>query len=217
MTSGHVVGWYPTGSSFGDVCVEIERNGERTTFRLDSATAERLGIATGIELDDDTLAAIERRHRTIELVGRLHRFLSYRLRSSAEVIERLRRAGANADDIRDAMEFLGIHGFIDDERFARAFVRDHVRFRSLSAAAIRRKLIAKGVAADIAERVLRQEYPHGDEFARALAAARTALRRSASLSPEKRYRRIRDHLIRRGYSSSVVRQVLRSLATSEES
>ncbi len=161
--------------------------------------------------------SIEQTDRALHLIARLERFLAYRLRSSAEVAKRLRTLGASDDDIRTVLELLHRHGRLDDERFARAFVRDAVRLRMLSARAISSQLRARGIPEHLVHAAIATEYPASDEEQRARDTALRALRRNASRPPEQQQRRVRDALLRRGFSHDVVRRVLASLFDSPPS
>lgn len=217
MPRAHVLRWWLSPRA-GTVLLELKvADGQQRIFQLDTATAEQLRIATGQDISDETYATIERTDRALQFIARLERFLAYRLRSSAEVAKRLHTLGAGDDDIRTVLELLRRHGRLDDERFARAFVRDTARLRMLSARAISNQLRARGIPEHIVQEVLAMEYPSSDEEQRAREAALRALRRNASRPPEQQQRRIRDALLRRGFSHDVVRRVLASLFDSSSS
>ncbi|KXB98052.1 MAG: hypothetical protein AA908_01190 [Chlorobi bacterium NICIL-2] len=217
MPGAHVLRWWLSPRA-GTVLLElIVADGQQRTFQLDTATAEQLHIATGQDISDETYATIEQTDRALQLIARLERFLAYRLRSSAEVAKRLRTLGAGDDDIRTVLELLHRYGRLDDERFARAFVRDAARLRMLSARAISSQLRARGIPDQIVQAAVATEYPSSDEEQRAREAALRALRRNASRPPEQQQRRVRDALLRRGFSHDVVRRVLASLFDSSSS
>lgn len=216
MPTAQVVRWWYSDRSPGGVCVELALpTGERNTYFIDSATAERHRLAIGSELSEEAYADVELLSRTFEYLRRLRRFLAHRLRSSSEVAQRLRQLGATGDVIERAVAYLQQQGIIDDVRFATAMVRDAVRLRSLSASMIRRQLLAKGISPEIADAVIAHEYPHAEEFNRACAAARKALRRLASSSEPQRTRRLRDYLLRRGFAPSTIKRVLATLMESQ--
>lgn len=210
MAGARVVRWWIT--NHGANVVEIERDsGARQSFIIDAATAERLSIAEGVYLSNDTLASLEHAAQTIEYVHRMQRFLVHHPRSSGEVAKKLRSLGASTEDICSVLTYLTEHRMLDDELVARMYVRDWVCLRTLSAVAIRRNLHRKGIPADIAERVIAEEYPSNNDTARAHTAALKALRRNQSQPLPVQYRRVRETLRRLGYSSSVIRHVMGAL------
>jgi regulatory protein len=106
-------------------------------------------------------------------------------------------------------------GYLDDAAFARHWVATRAA-RGYGAARLRAELRARGVAAGLIEAALGGLDRGGQlEAARRLARRRLpALRRAA---PDRAAARLRDHLLRRGFSGGVVAQVVReSLRVSPE-
>jgi regulatory protein len=211
MPRAHLVRWW-FAQNAGIITVELQTSdGERKIFRLDLTVFHQLQLYTGAEISDDVFATLERTDRALNFVGRLKRFLTYRMRASGEVAKRLHTLGATDDDIRAVLDLLHRSGTIDDERFARAYVRDAVQLKKLSARAIRTRLRALGIAEAIVDEAIAVEYPSAQEEERARDLATKALRRNANLPVEQRARRARDYLLRRGFPPDIVRRVLRSL------
>lgn len=74
--------------------------------------------------------------------------------SSGEMRTKMRRWLLPEDAQERVLERLVADGYVDDERFARIFVRDKLRFNHWGRAKIAQALHVKGVAADIASRLL---------------------------------------------------------------
>ena len=96
---------------------------------------------------------------------------------------------------------------MDDAAYARQWVATRAA-RGYGATRLRAELSARGVAAALVEAALAAIDRDGElDQARRLARRRlAALRRAA---PEKAAARLRDHLLRRGFSGAVVIQVVR--------
>lgn len=60
--------------------------------------------------------------------------------------EKMRRKGASAADIDHVIDYLYDHRFLDEERFARAYARDKLRFNGWGRIKIRVMLTAKRVS-----------------------------------------------------------------------
>ena len=58
------------------------------------------------------------------------RWAAQRERSKSETEARLRSWGLAEAWIAEVMDYLTQEGFVDEDRFARAFVHDHFRFQS---------------------------------------------------------------------------------------
>ena len=128
--------------------------------------------------------------------------LARRARTCHELRERLAVDHTPAA-VEQALNRLAELGYLDDAALAIAYLST-VRASERSARMLRRELLRRGVAAATAEAAVAS---HDDESA-SLAAARRRLRALSRLDPERRVRRLRDHLLRRGFDSNIVRRTL---------
>lgn len=140
------------------------------------------------------------------------RKLSARARSEHELRKGLTDAGYTDADIEDTLRRCREYGYVDDESFAREWVRQRRALRHLSGSVLRRELTQKGVAADIQESVL-AELDDNEGHVWALVESRS--RRIHGLPVDKQKRLLIAFLARRGYgfteASSVVNSFLRTL------
>ncbi len=130
------------------------------------------------------------------------RLLARRARTRHELRERL-AADHTPAAVEQALERLTELGYLDDTALAAAYLST-VRAGERSASMLRRELLRRGVAAGTTEAAVAS---HDDERA-SLAAAQRRLRALSQLDPERRMRRLRDHLLRRGFDSNTVRHTL---------
>ena len=77
-------------------------------------------------------------------------------RSSGDALRLMRGWGVPPEDARKVLARLVAERFIDDGRYAAAFVRDKMNLSGWGAGKIRTALRAKGVAAEIVDEALRQ-------------------------------------------------------------
>lgn len=77
-------------------------------------------------------------------------------RCSGDALRLMRRWGVADDEARKVLARLVAERFIDDERYAAAYVRDKSRFSGWGAHKIRLSLKAKGIAPAIVEKALGQ-------------------------------------------------------------
>ncbi len=139
-------------------------------------------------------------------------FLSYRPRTDREVRRKLADRGFSEDTVEVAMERLGAVGLVDDEAFIGAFVRDRIAHRPMGVRRMVQELYLKGVPRDIALPVILQVLDVEETSERTLAERVVAKKlqsppRSASQLPIFR-RRLRHHLLRRGFDLAIVHGVL---------
>ena len=76
--------------------------------------------------------------------------LEYRSHSEKELRDKLRRKGADDEDIHRVMDFLREYGFVNDEVYADRLAHDLVRVKKYGAYRVKRELMSRGIAEDIA-------------------------------------------------------------------
>jgi regulatory protein len=142
-------------------------------------------------------------------------YINRRERTVAEVRAQLERKGIPDALIEPCLEELSLQGLVDDARFARLFVSDKRELEQWGAERIRRGLLARGVARELAESaLLTSSERSGDEEPTELDRAVELLRRRFPQPP--RERRERDRalgvLLRKGYESELALDALSAYA-----
>lgn len=136
--------------------------------------------------------------------------LAPRAKSRGELFTHLKKRGI-AEDVANAVLYrLQEQGLIDDEEFARAWSESRQRTKKLSRRIIAGELREKGVSSEIIERVS-AEIDEDAERAIALELAARKFRPIAHLDPELIRRRVHAALARRGFSSSLINEVMREI------
>lgn len=159
----------------------------------------------------EQLQTVSARSQTLEAALRL---LGYRARSRVELVRRLRRDGHSPGAIDAAVYRCGELGYLDDGAFARAYVRDRLKFRPRGRRMLLAELRTKGVSEQDARTAIEEVFTEGGvvESELADAVARKRLRSLAGLPTAVARRRLTAYLARRGFSSTAIRQtVLRNL------
>lgn len=137
-----------------------------------------------------------------ELKGRALRLLARREHSRAELARKLAPHAGSGAAVETLLAQMQARKQVSDERFAEA--RAYQLSRKYGAERVRRDLLAKGVAEDVAAR-LAADSRRGDlERAHAILARKY---RSPATTPKERARRIR-FLQSRGFSQDVIRGAL---------
>jgi regulatory protein len=158
----------------------------------------------------DVLEEVERRAIDAAL-----NFLSYRQRTGQEVERKLASRGFSEQTIGLAMRRLGAVGLVDDEAFVGAFARDRIAHRPMGMRRMVRELYMKGIAREVSEPVILEVFQdeNTDERELAMRVIEKKRRTLASRSGDVRVlrRRLRDHLIRRGFDGRIVTDVVNEL------
>ncbi len=142
-----------------------------------------------------------------EALQRAFKFLSYRPRSEAEVRAKLSQLGFPQKSVEATLEKLRTLNLLDDEIFARGWVRGRAEGRGYGPLRIERELRQKGIATSLIRQVVKETFGQeaGKERARGLVAKRF---RGKDLGDRKILHRAIGFLQRRGYRSSVIAEVL---------
>jgi regulatory protein len=135
------------------------------------------------------------------------RILNYRFNSEAELRAKLDRKEFPGDAINAAIERLRRERWLDDGRFAAAFVRTRLR-KGIGRLRIKRELMAAGVESAAIAQAL--DLPDHDDRAAAVVAAkkRLAVLRRGDDDDAIRQKLI-AYLFRQGYDSSMAIDVVR--------
>lgn len=174
---------------------------------LSTLARERLFVGQVLSNEDyERLARTEHADKAVRVAMRL---LEARLRSTAEIRERLQRKEFDQEAIELALARLAELGLVDDEAFARRWVENRQLYRPRGPGALRNELRRKGINAALIERALSDEELIGDTEAQALEAARRVLRKYTDASDYASFsRRLGGYLLRRGFTSDTIRPIL---------
>lgn len=130
------------------------------------------------------------------------RYISYRPRTVREVNIKLADKGYDHQVIALVISFLQEYAFLNDEEFARFWIREREKVKPCGTRRIYCELMQKGVEKGIIESCLNQISPeHEEETAAAL------MEKKCRNTPFN-YNKIKGFLLRRGFSPVIVRNVL---------
>lgn len=118
----------------------------------------KFGLRTNDEISEDTLDEIKKFDEYQFAKKSALDFLSYRIRSTAEIRDKLKSKKVSADSIEKTVKHLTKIGLIDDEEFARQLVQSKMGNKPSGKSVIRQKLFQKGITKDTAEKVIGEIY-----------------------------------------------------------
>lgn len=84
------------------------------------------------------------------------RYLEYRAHSEHELYVKLKRAGAEEEDIERVLEFLREYRFVDDKEFAVKCARDMKNLKKFGKKRVRAELMKKGIDSEYIENAIEQ-------------------------------------------------------------
>lgn len=184
---------------------------------ISAETLLRFGLRTGDEIGEQKLKALQAAEELHGAKQAALRLLARRPRTEKEIRDKLREKEFGDEEIRQAIASLRSSGFIDDEAFTRAFIRDQLTVRPKGPLAIKQKLLLLGVRKETIDGALEEALREAPQEAVALDAARKFLRRTSSDDIRTTRQKLSAFLSRRGFSWEVISTVIRkALGTTDE-
>lgn len=142
-----------------------------------------------------------------EMKTRAEAYCSAAEHCRSEVRAMLERHGAEKPDIERILDYLVREGFIDESRYARAFVHDKVRFARWGRSKIAQALWQKRVPQDVAEKAISSI--DEEEYMTALKdVVKTKYRTMKGETEYERKMKTMKSVCTRGYEPALVRKVL---------
>lgn len=190
-----------------------KRNPNRVNIHLDGEFAFAVArivaawLKIGQELDDDRIARLQAEDARERALQQAMLFLSYRVRSEAEIRQNLRKHEYPDPVIEETLERLRQDRLADDDQFARAWVENRNTFRPRSRRALTVELRRKGLAED----AVRSAVSGVDEEALAYEAARKRAARFQGLDWNEFRKKMAEFLARRGFSYEIIAPTVKRL------
>ncbi len=183
-------------------------------LELSDWTIGKCGLHTGDDLDEQTLDKIKSTEAETQAKNIAINYLSYRQRSSKEIIDHLMKKGFARECAENVTHQLQSMRMVNDLEFARAFVRDRLKRKPTGQALLRMQLMAKGIISSMTDMVLAELISPQSQQASALQAAKRKMQLTKyskrNLDEEKRKKRLLDFLLRRGFSYEIALKTIRT-------
>jgi len=178
-------------------------------FHLNKDVLSNLNWEVGQEIDGEELRRVNRLEQIKEARDYAFLLLSYRSRSCQELRERLLKKGYEKEIAQEVVEELKSLHYLDDLAFAREWVEMRLREKR-GKILIRQELLKKGIDKEVIEDSIAEGFGKivSSEDQLAWQAIEKRIPRYHKLEKAKAYRRIKDFLIRRGFSIEATQNTL---------
>lgn len=124
-----------------------------------------------------------------------------------EMTEKMRKWEVEESDCERIMEYLRKAKFVDDERYARAFVKDKIKYNKWGRRKVEQGLWAKQIAEDIRQRVL--DEVDESQYKSVLTDLLKSKRRSIKAANDyEMNRKLIKFALSRGFDYSIIRQCI---------
>ncbi len=171
---------------------------------VDQEVIAKLRLQPGQEVDPGQLRHITEAEEEVRIRERCLRLLDRRARTRRELSDRLRQDDIDPGLAERVLDRLQEQGLVDDQSFARLFIRDRSRAHGLGKRRLQAELTRRGVAREIVEQALDEELPpEEDDDCAALARRKAQAYRGLPLEVARR--RLTAFLARRGFQWQSIR------------
>jgi len=178
-------------------------------FHLDKDVLSNLNWEVGQEVGLQETRRVTRLEQIKEARDYAFLLLSYRGRSCQEISERLLRKGYEREIVQEVVEELEHLHYLGDDAFAIEWVESRLREKR-GKILIRQELLKKGINNEVIDDSIAQGFKKiaSSEDELAWRAIERRIPRYQKLEKSKAYRKIRDFLIRRGFSIEATENTL---------
>lgn len=178
---------------------------DRIVLQLYKGEAGKFALKQGAELTEEQYQYILHEIIGKRAVKRAMHLLERQERTEHQLREKLMQNMYPPEAIEDAVSYVKRYHYLDDERYARTFIRFHQEKRSRRR--LRTDLMKRGISRDIIETSLEEEFS-SDEKAQILELLEKR-QYSAEHQDTAEFRRTYQFLQRRGFQSSDILAVMK--------
>lgn len=183
-------------------------------LEISSFTLGKFGLRKGDEISAEEIRLIKTAEEEASAKNIAINYLSYRIRSSKEVLDHLISKGIDRNCAENIVSGLQSSMMINDLKFANAFVKDKLKRKPIGVALLRQQLLAKGISRKNIDIVFNELITTKNQETAAALAIKRKLSSIKYLKrePEKRKKYLMDFLFRRGFSHEIVIRIIRNIS-----
>ena len=175
-------------------------------FPVAESVLVKFRLMKGMELDKDQAREIVTADQQAQAYAKILDYLSYQMRSESEVRRKLSDLETPEEFVAPVMAKLRERHLVDDQQYARAYVRTMVTTTLKGPGVIRQQLRLKKVGENEIETAL-QEFPPADQLENASKLGRKLFKRYHNQPEFRREQKVRQALMMKGYSGEVYDQI----------
>lgn len=177
------------------------------SFSLGEAALLSSKLVIGQDIDSKQLRELQRLSADDVLQAQAERYASSRLHSRWELEAYLQRKAASPALSNSILNKLSANGFVDDYRFAAAYLADRQRLRPTS----RRKIMFELRAKHVSEEVIQNVMDAGEEEHDEQATLRDLIKRKRQQSRYQDDLKLTQYLVRQGFNYTDVKAAIQEM------
>ncbi|WP_075980246.1 recombination regulator RecX [Bacillus massilinigeriensis] len=181
--------------------------GEKYAFSVDEDVLIKFQLKKGIELDPFALTEISYQDDIRKAYNLAVQFLARRIRSEHEVREYLLKKEIDEPIIQEAIHKLYEYQFLNDEEYAKAYVRTTMNTTDKGSVLTKRELKDKGIS-ESNIRIALKEYDFEHEYEKAKILSEKFCQKNNKDSLRMIQQKLEQLLMRKGYQTEIITRVL---------
>ncbi len=168
----------------------------------------KFGLRTNDEIADDTINEIKKFDEYQYAKKSALDSLSYRIRSTAEIRDKLKSKKISPGTIEKTVEHLDKMGLINDEEFARQLVLSKMGKKPAGKNVIRQKLFQKGISKNTADKVIEELYTADKEDELIADVYNKYAKKVEGMDKYQKRRKLYEYLVRKGFDNDSINEFL---------
>ena len=188
---------------------------EEYAFSVDEAVLVKFHLRKGLELTKLQIEEILYEEQIRKGYQYAINYLSYRMRSTKEMIDYLKSKELESNNITIIIDRLLKEKYLDDGEFAKAFVRSRINLTMKGPGVIRRELIEKGMSEKEINEAL-DLYSYEEQLEKAALLLQKKYPKQLKTSRADQDRKMYTLLQSKGFTNDVVQEVLRGMKEENE-
>lgn len=181
--------------------------GEEYAFSVDEDVLIKHQLKKGLVLDDFALSEIGYQDDIRKAYNTAIQYLSRRMRSETEVRKHLAEKEIEEPVILEVIHKLYDYQFLNDEEYAKAFVRTQMNTSDKGSGLIRRELREKGISQNIIDEALK-EYPWEEELNTAIKLCEKQVQKLSRNSTKIIKQKLEHLLLRKGFNLETIQTAI---------
>ena len=172
----------------------------------------KYGLRKGMIIEDEFLEDVLKKEEQECANNYALRLLNFKMRTEKEVERKMKEKEYADDIIENTIYYLKEYKYLDDEDYARKFIKDKSSLSKMGKERIKRELYMRGVDPEITKREIEEIIDPDEEYETAMEMAiKKANSTYKNDEPNALYRKLGGFLQRKGYSMDIVMKILKEI------
>lgn len=171
----------------------------------------KYGLSKGKDISNEEYNDLINEQQLIDVKQVAYNYASYKPRTVQQIRQKLEDKQFDENSIDIALDFLNEFGLIDDNKYAETFVKEYSRRKKAGPKKVEMELTKRGIDKELATEKVGTFYPDAKKYDFALETANKKIKLIENKPKEKKYRAVRDNLMRKGFEYDLIKEVLKEV------